>query len=210
MLLIQEPMPDNMLYICKECGTLFWDKSFFSDNYRCAGGSEYTNKPGIHYIPKDLSTLVKTDLSVEDFCMLQDYYWKYSMSFDTKHPERNVYSWFDQYLVHKYIPDFDWECYTYNYGRETDIYNPELIDYSRFEKSLKEQLAVPIPEPKHTYTPPPQKPKLPVGLKCPYCESTDLTKLSVLGKAAKVGLFGIFGAGSLGKTWKCNNCGSKF
>lgn len=25
-----------------------------------------------------------------------------------------------------------------------------------------------------------------------------------------IGLFGIFGAGDLGKTWKCNNCGSKW
>ena len=46
--------------------------------------------------------------------------------------------------------------------------------------------------------------------KCPICNSTNLSKLSNVGKVAKVGLFGIFGAGDLGKTWKCNNCGSKF
>ena len=46
--------------------------------------------------------------------------------------------------------------------------------------------------------------------KCPICGSTNLSKLSAIGKAAKVGFFGIFGAGDLGKTWKCNNCGSKF
>lgn len=46
--------------------------------------------------------------------------------------------------------------------------------------------------------------------KCPICGSTNLSKLSNVGKVAKVGLFGIFGAGDLGKTWKCNNCGSKF
>lgn len=46
--------------------------------------------------------------------------------------------------------------------------------------------------------------------KCPICGSTNLSKLSSLGKATKVGLFGIFGAGDLGKTYKCNNCGSKF
>lgn len=46
--------------------------------------------------------------------------------------------------------------------------------------------------------------------KCPICGSTNLSKLSNVGKAAKIGLFGIFGAGDLGKTWKCNNCGSKF
>jgi uncharacterized protein with PIN domain len=45
---------------------------------------------------------------------------------------------------------------------------------------------------------------------CPTCNSTNLTKISTAGKAVKIGLFGIFGAGDLGKTWKCNNCGSKF
>ena len=45
---------------------------------------------------------------------------------------------------------------------------------------------------------------------CPICNSTNLSKISNLGKAAKIGMFGIFGAGDLGKTWKCNNCGSKF
>lgn len=46
--------------------------------------------------------------------------------------------------------------------------------------------------------------------KCPTCGSTDLSKISGMKKAAKVGFFGIFGAGDLGKTWKCNNCGSKW
>jgi len=45
---------------------------------------------------------------------------------------------------------------------------------------------------------------------CPICNSTNLSKISNIGKAAKIGMFGIFGAGDLGKTWKCNNCGSKF
>lgn len=46
--------------------------------------------------------------------------------------------------------------------------------------------------------------------KCPICNSTNLTKISGMTKAVKIGLFGIFGAGDIGKTWKCNNCGSKF
>ena len=46
--------------------------------------------------------------------------------------------------------------------------------------------------------------------KCPTCGNTNLHKISSVGKAAKVGLLGIFWAGDLGKTWKCNNCGSKF
>ena len=46
--------------------------------------------------------------------------------------------------------------------------------------------------------------------KCPTCSSTNLSKISAVKKATKVGLFGIFGAGDIGKTYKCNNCGSKF
>ena len=46
--------------------------------------------------------------------------------------------------------------------------------------------------------------------KCPICQSTNLSKISTTHKAGKIALFGIFGAGDISKTWKCNNCGSKF
>ncbi len=46
--------------------------------------------------------------------------------------------------------------------------------------------------------------------KCPICNSTNLSKISAVKKATKVGLFGIFGASDIGKTYKCNNCGSRF
>lgn len=46
--------------------------------------------------------------------------------------------------------------------------------------------------------------------KCPTCGSANLSKISTVKKATKIGLFGIFGAGDVGKTWKCNNCGSKW
>lgn len=46
--------------------------------------------------------------------------------------------------------------------------------------------------------------------KCPICQSTNLSKITVAQKAGKIALFGVFGMGDNGKTWKCNNCGSKF
>ena len=46
--------------------------------------------------------------------------------------------------------------------------------------------------------------------KCPICQSTNLSKISSLSKAAKIAAFGMFGMGDNGKTWKCNQCGSKF
>ena len=46
--------------------------------------------------------------------------------------------------------------------------------------------------------------------KCPICGSENLTRLTTMKKAAKIALVGIYGLGDCGKTWKCNNCGSKF
>ena len=44
----------------------------------------------------------------------------------------------------------------------------------------------------------------------PICGSENLTRLTTMKKAAKIALVGIYGLGDCGKTWKCNNCGSKF
>ena len=46
--------------------------------------------------------------------------------------------------------------------------------------------------------------------KCPICQSTNLSPISITKKVAKIAMFGIFGMGDNGKTWKCNDCGSKF
>ena len=46
--------------------------------------------------------------------------------------------------------------------------------------------------------------------KCPICGSENLTRLTTMKKAAKIALVGIYGLENCGKTWKCNNCGSKF
>lgn len=46
--------------------------------------------------------------------------------------------------------------------------------------------------------------------KCPICNSKNLKKISTAKKATKISVLGIFGAGDLGKTWQCENCGSKF
>lgn len=53
----------------------------------------------------------------------------------------------------------------------------------------------------------PTTPNIP---KCPICGSTNLSKITTAHKVGKIALFGIFGMGDNGKTWKCNNCGSKF
>lgn len=50
----------------------------------------------------------------------------------------------------------------------------------------------------------------PLGVHCPFCQSTDCKKISTTSKVGKVALFGVFAAGSVSKTWHCNSCGSNF
>lgn len=45
--------------------------------------------------------------------------------------------------------------------------------------------------------------------KCPICGSTNIEKLSFTKKVISIGGLGIL-SNKIGKTWKCNNCGSKF
>jgi|GEM_PF-2459889 uncharacterized protein with PIN domain len=56
----------------------------------------------------------------------------------------------------------------------------------------------------HTHVSAPLRPT------CPYCHSASLTKISKSGTFLKIAALGLFGASDIGKTWKCNNCGSKF
>lgn len=47
--------------------------------------------------------------------------------------------------------------------------------------------------------------------KCPTCGSTNIQKISTTERAVKTALFGVIGAvDDAGKTYKCENCGSKF
>lgn len=45
---------------------------------------------------------------------------------------------------------------------------------------------------------------------CPFCGSTNIHKISLANKAASIGVFGLFAAGHVSKTYKCDNCGSKW
>ena len=76
--------------------------------------------------------------------------------------------------------------------RNEDViaYETKMLEFRKHHKELNEE--------KHKV------------LTCPYCNSTNLVRISELGKALKVGFFGLRGADDLGKTWECQNCGSKF
>ena len=81
----------------------------------------------------------------------------------------------------------------------------QIIKIYKNTSNRKYKSYVSISSPASQPTPTPQN--IP---KCPICGSTNLSKITIAQKAGKIVLFGIFGMGDNGKTWKCNNCGSKF
>lgn len=81
----------------------------------------------------------------------------------------------------------------------------QIIKIYKNTSNRKYKSYVSISSPVSQPTPTPQN--IP---KCPICGSTNLSKITIAQKAGKIALFGIFGMGDNGKTWKCNNCGSKF
>lgn len=48
------------------------------------------------------------------------------------------------------------------------------------------------------------------GIKCPFCQSTNVKKISGASKVASAVAFGVFALGKVTKTWHCNNCGSNY
>ena len=47
--------------------------------------------------------------------------------------------------------------------------------------------------------------------KCPICGSANIKKITLGSRAVKTAVFGVVGAvDDAGKTYRCNNCGSKF
>ena len=83
------------------------------------------------------------------------------------------------------------------YIKNSPLYSEEAVK-DREEKEDWEMISLPSSyKPKNTP-------------KCPICQSTNLSKITTVQKAGKIALFGVFGMGDNGKTWKCNNCGSKF
>lgn len=105
-------------------------------------------------------------------------------------------------------------------SNEWNAYNEFLANLiRRWEKAWERKIEPKFPEEreygvgyaiplymmnKQPIPPKPQKPK------CPHCQSENLSKISGTKKFAKIATFGLFGADDLGKTYKCNNCGSKF
>lgn len=88
--------------------------------------------------------------------------------------------------VVKKSPNFDQSCF----DSKDEIRAQRKRDWEDIKASAKERSLSP---------------------KCPICGSTNIKKISFTSRAVKTALFGAVGAiDDAGKTWKCNNCGSKF
>lgn len=88
------------------------------------------------------------------------------------------------------------------YIKEHYITGSELAEQDRLRKKAEEQ--------QHWEEYKKSHPGRPV-IKCPVCQSTNVSKIGLTKKIVKTSLFGILGAASdAGKTYKCNSCGCKF
>lgn len=144
----------------------------------------------VRYCPK----CGNTDVGITKSCIFCNH-----ETFDTKYTINDYLkgslSVFKQKIIDEYAsksPEFDEELMKKRQQKEFDDIHGSMTNE---QKSVLQNMGV-IPN-KDT-------------LKCPICQSTDLSKISSLHKAGKILTFGIFGMDNNGKTWKCNNCGSKF
>lgn len=117
-----------------------------------------------------------------------------------KNSNRHIIYWFPIYQLLENAPD-DNKKYLQSILQETNAFGqPKINDiYSYAEKFLSGELRTNNKIQIETNNP-----------KCPICQSTNLSQITTAQKAGKIALFGIFGMDNNGKTWKCNNCGSKF
>ena len=50
----------------------------------------------------------------------------------------------------------------------------------------------------------------PYGVRCPYCNATNVKKISGLSRVGAIAFLGVFGIGKSSKQWHCTHCGSDF
>lgn len=55
----------------------------------------------------------------------------------------------------------------------------------------------------------PNAPACPGVPRCPYCNSTNLSKIGIVNRSVSVGTLGL-ASSKIGKQWHCNSCGSNF
>ena len=146
------------------------------------------------------------NLSNEEVRQIMQPFWDYDISvwaFEIDDNSRNIIlpDYDTRYLTSKYFGVVSQPPQEHYYDKPVvtrdkliDPWHPPTNNPNWVHPSLKSKIQI-------------QNANIP---KCPICQSTNLSKITIAKKAAKIALFGIFGMGDNGKTWKCNNCGSKF
>lgn len=158
----------------------------------------YCKKCGRVVIEYDDKKMHKCDICGNNICPVPE---KYLLVYKGKLYDNNLDdSKKDQFIEEciKSSPEFDSELY----NKKDAVIAKRWSDYKKSE-AISDAIAQGA-DPKTAFKTGGDIPH------CPICGSTKLSKISGAKKAIKIGLFGIFGAGDLGKTWKCENCGSKF
>lgn len=158
----------------------------------------YCKKCGRTVIEYDNENEYKCDICGNNIYPVPE---KYLLVFDGELYENNLDdSKKDQFIEEciKSSPEFDPELY----NKKDAVIAKRWSDYKKSE-AISDAIAQGA-DPKTAFKTAGNIPH------CPICGSAKLSKISGAKKAIKIGLFGIFGAGDLGKTWKCENCGSKF
>lgn len=92
---------------------------------------------------------------------------------------------------------------------EEYVFNNELFDKELYEKRLKEEEINAEKRRAYCAQLATYNDKNNNKPKCPYCNSTNLSKIGVVKRGISVGFFGL-ASGKIGKQWHCNNCNSDF
>lgn len=80
---------------------------------------------------------------------------------------------------------------------DLDTYRKEMVKQQDFENAVM-RMAQNMKTNANSY-----------GVKCPYCQSTNVKKISITSRAVSVGAVGV-ASGKIGKQWHCNNCKADF
>lgn len=102
----------------------------------------------------------------------------------------------------KDAPLFSMEAYQKQVQKKIEL-NKRLNEYEK--RKILEQQAKNLAQMQN------EKDKQNCIPKCPICGSTNVNKITITTRAVKTAVFGVVGAvDDAGKTYKCENCGSKF
>lgn len=108
----------------------------------------------------------------------------------------------------KYELAFKYIAYREEHPKNNNYNRPKILDISSQKNINESEEEYWDRINQHTLNKPNVNESIP---KCPICGSTNIKKITIRNRAVKTAVFGVVGAiDDAGKTYKCENCGSKF